>query len=264
MGILPNCKDPALTALKTIGYNVVQLPRIDLRPGQLLMASGKRLQRLGELGSVFTRDPGDPPPPTMSVDRPGPAIAITKSAAMDAGVGLNILGGLISALGGSTLGLNLAYAKAKRIEMEYSGTLENNVEVALLDQFLAGASVNQFSKAAKQMLEKDMVYVVTSTLKAATLNVTATDSKKNSIGIDVPVLSNAIGGNLKVASSGEGSTKLTFKGGTPLVFGFQAIQLVFDNGVYTTFKPTGGGSVIAESIMSETEGAPALDAMFVD
>lgn len=263
MGILPNCKDPTLTALKSIGYNVVQLPRIDMRPTHLLMANGKKLQRLGELTSVFTHDPSDPPPPKMSSDRQGPSIAITKSAAMEAGVGLNILGGLISALGGSTLGLNLAYAKAKKVEMEYSGTLENNVEVALLDQFLAGASINQFSRAAKQMLEKDKVYVVTSTLKAATLTVSATDSNKNSLGIDVPVLSNAIGGNLKVSSSGEGSSKLTFKGDVPLVFAFQAIQLIFEDGIYTTFKPTGGGSVIAEAV-PEAEGVPEVDAMFFD
>ena len=34
MGILPNCKDPTLKALKSVGYNVVLLPRVDLRPTQ--------------------------------------------------------------------------------------------------------------------------------------------------------------------------------------------------------------------------------------
>lgn len=263
MGIIPNCKDPALTALKSIGYNVVQLPRVDLRPTQLLVANGKKLQRLGEITSIFVQNADAPPAPAMAADRPGPGITISKSAALDAGVGLNILGGLISALGGSTLGLNLAYAKAKKIEMEYTGTLENSAELAIIDQFLAGASINQFSKAAKEMLEKDRVYVVTSTLKAATLNVTATDQNKSAIGIDVPVLSNAVGGNLKVSSSGEGSTKVTFKGNVPLVFAFQAVQLIFDDGVYRTMKLVEGGGVIAESAAGDPLFAES-DAMFHD
>jgi hypothetical protein len=248
MGILPNCKDPALSALKSIGYNVVQLPRVDLHPTQLLVSSNKRLKRLGDLTSVFVPTSDGPAIPPISADRPGPNIAITKTASLDIGVGLNILGGLISALGGSTLGLSLSYAKAAKIEMEYGGTLENAAELALIDQFLAGAQVSPYAKAAAQMLDADQVYVVTSTLKATTLSVAATDEKKNAVGIDVPVLSNAVGGNLKVSSAGTGSTTVKFEGKIPLVFAFQAVRLIFDKGVYRSMKLVDGGGVIAEGI----------------
>ena len=157
MGILPNCKDPILTALKSKGYNIVQLPRVDLIPTQLLVANNRKLQRLGEITSVFVQNPGAPAVPQIRPDQPGPNIAVTKSADLDLGVGLSILGGLISALGGATLGLNLAYSKARRIQMEYSATLENSAELAMIDQFLAGASVNPYSRAAMEMLDKDKV-----------------------------------------------------------------------------------------------------------
>ena len=251
MGILPSCKDPALSALKSIGYNVVQLPRVNLRPTQLLVSSNKRLKQLGELTSVFVPAADGPGIPPVSLDRNGPSIAITKTASLDVGVGLNILGGLISALGGSTMGLNFSYAKAAKIQMEYGGTLENSAELALIDQFLSSSRVNPFATAAAQMLDADQVYVVTSTLKATTLNVAATDEKKNAIGIDVPVLSGAIGGNLKVSSAGAGSTTIKFEGTTPLVFGFQAVRLIFDEGVYRAMKLVDGGGVIAEGTAND-------------
>jgi hypothetical protein len=247
MGILPNCKDPTLKALKSIGYNVVQLPRVDLHPTQLMVSDNKRLKRLGEISSVFTAGQDAPPLPPIGPDQPGPSIAITKSAALDLGVALNILGGLISALGGSTLGLNLAYSKAHKIEMEYSGTLENSAQLALIDAFLSGATVNPFATATKQMLEADMVYVITSTLRANKLTVKATDEKKNSVGIDVPVLAQAIGGNLKVSGSGANSTTVTFEGTIPLAFAFQAVKLIFDNGSYRSMKLIDGGGVIGEA-----------------
>jgi hypothetical protein len=258
MGILPNCKDPTLKALKSIGYNVVQLPRVDLYPTQLLVSENKRLKRLGELSSVFTAGLSAPPVPPVSADRPGPSIQITKSAALDLGVGLNILGGLISALGGSTLGLNLAYSKAHKIELEYSGTLENSAQLALIDQFLAGATVNPFATATKQMLEADMVYVVTSTLKSNKLTVKATDHNKQSVGIDVPVLAQAVGGNLKVTGSGATSTTVTFEGNVPLGFAFQAVKLIFDQGKYRSMKLIDGGGAIAEAVGGDSDDTPAM------
>lgn len=253
MGILPGCKDPALIALKNIGYNVVQLARVDMMPTQLLVSSNKRLKRLGDMSSLFSPGDGAPPIPLISPDRQGPNIAITKSAALDIGVGLNILGGLISALGGSTLGLSLAYSKASKIELEYSGTKENAAQLTAIDQFLAGAKVNAFAQAARDMLEADMVYVVTSTLKASKLSATATDSHNNAIGVDVPVLQSAVGGNLKIGTSGAGNTKIEFAGDIPLVFAFQAVRLIFDHGKYRTMKLIDGGSVTAEAVAPDPQ-----------
>ena len=137
--------------------------------------------------------------------------------------------------------------------MEYSGTKENAAEPAAIDQFLAGAGLNPFAKAAKDMLEADLVYVVTSTLKANKINVSATDENKRAIGIDVPVLANAVGGSMKVTASSSKATTVTFEGEVPLAFAFQAIRLFFEDGAYRTFKPTAGGGLVTESVASRFE-----------
>lgn len=244
--ILPNCKDPSITMLKSKGYNIVQLPKADLRPTQLLVRNGKRLQRIGELASVFTADPGAPLPP-ITADQPSTSVAGQKSAAIDAQIGIRILGGLISALGGSQLGLTVGYQRARTIQFEFSDTLENNMQPALLDQFLAGAMISPFARAVKDMLESDDIYVITSTLKGSKINVVATDSNSNNLEIDVPVVQQAIGANVKLSSSGASAVTVSYEGKIPLVFGFQAIRLIFDDGRYRTMKPVDAGSVVLEA-----------------
>jgi len=247
MGLLPNCKDPSLAALKSVGYNVVRLPRVDLLPTQLLVAQGDRLHRLGELRTVFVANPEVTDVPPISADQPGPNISGTKSADVDIGTGLNILGGLISALGGSTLGLSLSYSRARSIQFEFTDTIENHTETAALDVFLASSKIHEYAVSARQMLDSDRVYVVTATLKSRSINVVAKDEHKNALAIDVPTIQNAIGGNLKVDNSGASSTTLTYQGAIPLVFGFQAIRLDFDQGRYRAFKLVEAGTVGSEA-----------------
>lgn len=245
--MIPSCKDPALTMLKDKGYNVVRLPKADLLPGQLLVRKGRRLQRLGDLTSVFVPGP-DVPPPHVSPDNPGPNISGTKSAELDIGVGLNILSGLISALGGSTLALNVAYARARSVQFEFAETRENNAQMALLDQFLAAAQVSPYARAVTQMLEADDVFVITSTLKSSKINVSAKASDKSELKIDVPVLQQAIGGNMKVTGGGASASALTYEGQVPLVFGFQAVRLIFDKGRYRTMKLADAGGITLEAV----------------
>lgn len=257
MGILPSCKDPSLTMLRSKGYNVVQLPRADLHPTQLLVENKKRLQRVGELLSVFVPNADAPGVPPISDDQQGPDVSGTQSADLDIGVGLNILGGLISALGGSTLGINFAYAKASTIQFGFSSTWTNYTEMALIDTFLAASKVNPYARAIAEMLNNDKVYIVTGTLKANKISVIAKDSGKKSIGIEVPVIQNAIGGNIKVGANHASDGVVTFEGKTPLVFGFQAVQLIFDNGSYRTMKlvktGTVGAEAVAKPVMLQTE-----------
>lgn len=245
--MIPFCKDPALTMLKSKGYNVVRLPKADVLPTQLLVRKGNRLQRLGDLTSVFIPDP-QVPAPQFSADNPGPNISGTKSADLDIGVGLNILSGLIASLGGSTLALNTAYSRARSVQFEFTDTLENNAQMARLDQFLAAAQVSPFARAVSEMLESDDVFVITSTLKSNKINVRAKASDKTEVKLDVPVLQQAVGGNMKVAANGASDTTVTYEGRVPLVFGFQAVRLIFDHGRYRTMKLSDAGEVALESV----------------
>lgn len=90
--------------MKEHGYNVVQLPQVDLIQTQLLYASNGKLRRLGELGSIFLPASDGLPAPPILPDQPGPDIEGTKSNEINVDVGIDVLGGLVSALGGGDTG----------------------------------------------------------------------------------------------------------------------------------------------------------------
>jgi hypothetical protein len=96
------------------------------------------------------------------------------------------------------------------------------------------------------MLNDDKIYVVTSVLKSNKISVSAKDASKQSIDLDLPVVQEAIGFNVKVAGAQGRAGLVTFEGAVPLAFGFQAVQLIFDKGIYRSMKLVETGKVVAE------------------
>ena len=57
------CSDPFLSYLKSYGYSVIRLPRLDIAPLQLLVQQGRNLDRLGDVSYRFhSGSKGEPSP----------------------------------------------------------------------------------------------------------------------------------------------------------------------------------------------------------
>jgi hypothetical protein len=231
-----NCDDPFVTYLNSIGYNAVRLPRANVRPLQLLMKEGKDLTWLGDVADVFVPEAGTKSP-NLEIDVPAGHFSGKRSGQLSLGIGISLLGSIIGALGGGKLGLDAAYKKAKYITFEFTDVFIDQVAPAQLDRFLGGADVSPSSIAVGKMLDADEVFVITSIVKTKKFSVEATTSNGTSLGIDVPEIQNVVKGNVKVSAEGSGATKISYEGNIALAFGFQAVQLYYDKGVYTTFKP---------------------------
>lgn len=242
-----NCKDPFVTYLKSYGYNTIRVPRTNIRPLQILAESNKELTWMGDLGDVFVAEPGTALP-KIDADAIAGNIAGQRTSEMSIGVGLSILGNIIGAMGGSKLGLDAAYQNAKRAAFEFTDVFSDTVSPAQLDQFLGGADVKPNSVTIGQMLDADQIYVVTSTLKSRKVMVEGKQSSGGSLTVDVPVIQQIVGGNVKVSASAGSSGTVTYEGLQPLVFGFQAVRLYYDKGVYTAFKPLEAGTIAARAL----------------
>jgi hypothetical protein len=229
------CNDPVLTLLKSSGYNAIRLPKADCRPLQIMSRSGKDLNRLGELTTLLVAGSEVGPPPIDS-DVPAATISGSRTSDLSLGIGLTILGNILGAMGGSKLGLSASYQAAKTVAFEFQEVLEDKVSIALLDQYLGQADVNPFSRYVADLLESDEVYVTTATIKSRKFVVEAKVSEKQALSVDVPVLQEAVGGNVTVSSQGGSSSKIAYEGKIPLVFGFQAVRLYYKDGRYTSFK----------------------------
>jgi hypothetical protein len=241
------CSDPLLTYLKETGYNAIRLPKADVRPLQVYSRTGKDLERLGELSSLMVTG-NNVQTPTIKADVPAAGVAGQRTSDLSFGVGLSILGTILGAMGGSKLGLEAKYQQAKYVAFEFPEVLADSIELVALDQYFGDADVNPFSVHVARMLESDELYVTTATIKATKFAVEAKKSATVGLQIDVPVIQEVVGGNVKVSASAGATSKLTYQGNVPLVFGFQAVRLFYDQGSYKAFKPVGIGDVAMKSL----------------
>ena len=227
--------DPMLQALKAINYLVVRLPKADLHPLHIVSRDGKNLVRLGDIGNVFKKESVSPP--AIQSGDPQANINGSRTGSLKIGLGLSVLGNIIGAMGGSKLGLDLAYKNVKSAVFEFENVTEDKIGIDLLDQFLNKSDVDPSSVAIGQLLSQDRVYIVTAVLRSDTFIFDATTTTETGVTLDVPVIQQAVGGKVTVEAKNEAKTKLAYKGTIPLAFGFQAVQLFFDDGHFTAFKP---------------------------
>lgn len=251
------CSDPLLNTLKSFGYSVVRLPKTDIRPLQILVRKGNDLDRLGDVVTLFVQGT-QAEVPTITVDRVAANVSGQRSGEVNYGLGISVLGNWIAAMGGSKLGLDAQYKGAKSVVFEFSDVLEDSIEVLKLDQYLAGADVNPLSRHAAELLESDELYATTATIKSRKFAVEAKQSKETTLKLDVPVIQEVVGGNVKVSASGVASSKITYEGSVPLVFGFQAVRLFYDRGRYTAFAPLEPGAGLRALERSPADGATRL------
>jgi len=238
--------DPFINALKSFGYNVVRLPKPDMQPLQLLSKNGNNLERLGVLTTLLV--PGaSVPVPTIVSGVPVAPINGSQTGELKIGLGLSILGNVIGALGGSSLGLDVAYQGARSATFEFQDVTEDRCDVLNLDQYLGASDINPASVFVSQLLDADQLYVLTSVIKSTKFTFDAKGDSGVAIDVKIPVAQQAVGGNVNVSKTSGSASKIVYEGRLPLVFGFQAVQLFFDNGQYTAFKPASG---VAASVAS--------------
>jgi hypothetical protein len=230
--------DPYTSLLKSFGYNAVRLPRANIKPLQVLSKNGGDASYFGELTTVFRpRENNDTPIPKTIDNTPAANISGQKSGDLSVGLGLSILGNIITAMGGSALGLDSKYQQARTVSFQYQDVLQDLVETAALDKFLGQADINTSATTAANLLEADEVFITTSTIKSKKLTIYAKASKGADTQVDVHTIQGIVGSNVKVSTHSQDSSAITFEGPTPLVFGFQAVQLFYDRGQYFSLKP---------------------------
>ncbi len=238
--------DPFLTYLKSFGYSVVRLPRTDIRPLQLLVREDTRLTRLGDLETILR--PGTQIPlPRLKENVAAAGISGGRTRDLSIGVGLSILGSVIGAMGGSQLGLDVGYKNAKTALFEFADVLEDRVDLADVDQYLTDADISAFSSHAARLLEADSVYVTVSTIKSRKFIVQAKETSGAPVELKIPEIQQIVGGSVKVSSAGTTESKIAYEGSEPLVFGFQAARLFYENGRYTSFTPMRPGDGALET-----------------
>lgn len=238
--------DPALTYLKQFGYSVVRLPRADLPPGLLLEREGRDLVDLGALETVFVK--GDTAPPAVRTDEPAAQFSGEIKTTLSLGLGLSLLEQFLRAFGGSTVGLEAQFQQAKSLTFEFDEVFSDSIEPAALEKFLARADVDPRSVNTRRLLDEDKVYVVTRTLKAKRFLLEGQKDKQSGVQVNVPAIGDIVGGEVKVAAAGQSKSKISFDGGDRLVFGLQAVRLVYEGTRFVAYRSLPPGSAAKRGV----------------
>jgi len=237
--------DQSITFLRSHGYSVFRFPRASAQPLELMHREGKELTRLGSMPDLVTVGAA-PLPDVRRDERPGIDIEGKETSKVNVAIGLSILGSFIGALGGGKLGLDAAFSQARTVTFQYAGVMEDAVDVLALEKFIKAGRISPHIPAGTlEKLLDDEVYVITSVLKTKKILVSAQGERGSDVKVDVPIIQQAIGGNLKVDASGAQESRVAFEGAVPVAFGFQAVQLVFDDsGEFLTTQqlPAGEGA----------------------
>jgi hypothetical protein len=221
--------------MKAYGFVPVRIPRADLQPLRVLAREGSLLRDIGNVKTLFEQ--ASIPLPNITVGTPTANIAGLRTGTIKLGLGINILGSIIAAMGGSTIGLGIKYERATAVQFEFVDVLQDSLDELALDQFLSAADVSSAAKNAVELLEADELYITTSTIKSSKIGVTAIASTGTAIGISADAVSGVVGGKVKVSAAGQSSERLTYEAQIPLIFAIRAVQLIYDQGQYLAMTP---------------------------
>ncbi len=257
-----DCRDAAGQYLRPFGYAALALPKAGIKPLVLLGPRGKRLTPIGKLSDLFR--PAAVPMPATSRDRTA-NISGQASNDLDASLGLDLLGSVIGAVGGSPLGIKAAYKRASTVKFEFGDVFETRVEVIDLDRFLATATVDPaVGPFLGELIAEDQVYVIISTVDALSISVDASASGGASLGLDVPAVQSLAGAKVAVSGNAAAASVLTYTSTeAPLVFGVQLVRLFFSGGRFETLKLVKAGAVSVATAGIANEGGSDDDTAII-
>lgn len=225
------CNDPYVEMLTDYGYCTVRLPRVGLGPLTLVaQEDGGSLKLFGRLAKQLPAT--EEALPEIQVGRRVANLSGRHTGKFGASIGLDLLGSVAQVLGGSTLGLGLAYKSAKSLSFEFSDVLEDSASLGDLDVYMASVTPPS-GLIARKYIDQGRMYVVLSTLSAKTLTVSADFSRDTKVELEAPQLHGLVTVDLGVSGEQARTWTVSYTSEQPLVFGFMAIQVVAAGGVYT-------------------------------
>ncbi len=222
------CKDPALSYLNDFGYNVVRLPRADIRPLDLVGRHRGNIERIGRLDQLIA--PSKNPLPTVRIGTAVSGLEGQLSNQLDFSVAAKIVAAFISGLGGNP-SVSSKLSHLSKLQIQLSEVKSDRTEPAAVGKFLDGAAIETSNPLwAPYLNGGGKLFVIFETLKSSCLKLQAQDEQKLSTAVDLGVLREVVGANVGVELKKESGLGLAFSGNQQIVFGFKCLEISLSDG----------------------------------
>jgi hypothetical protein len=250
------CSDPLVDAFKGVGYNVLLWPRQDFAPLLLLRSDGRKVLR--ELNQLAIELPsaGEAKLPAVREDERVADVNIRRTRQLRGKVAVDALTPLLSALG-APLQVASEYAGEGGATIVLQKVVRDSILVGDLAFYLQ-QGVRPRTELVRTLAETGALYAVTVVLRSSAL-ITET-SRQTAIRVEGSV---PTGGPVTVtvgaAAGGEDRRLVTFQGPESLTFGFQAVQLLLRDNVWSLAYAEGNPAYAVPPRSSEEANLLILD-----
>lgn len=242
-----NCKDELVELLKQYGYNLVRLPRENIKPLQILTRSNTgtwaRLKDVftspslddthALLGELFTTD-SQPLPTAVSGDvvndlKGKRSSEMSVEAAAELMVNFMNLGEGENAEG-EKLKIEAALQSVKQVSFSFGeGAASNSISLMMLDAYLRDALLrDNVGNSFREWIADNKIYIITSVLSANSFDMKGSSEQNASATINVPKVQEVLQGKINGSVDLFEQSGLKYKGKKGLVFGFKAVRLIAD------------------------------------
>ncbi len=213
--------------LADYGYNIVALPKADIKPLMLLAVEGDAVASLGNsLTDLFDID--ETPPPQLFKDVETSDLTGSTAVSYEAGGGLSVLDWLLDKLKMGKLEGKVNFDNNKVLTIKYEKVLEDKINLLDLDNFMSGSlpSKNKFN-TYKTRLENSELYVINSVLKSNAFSVTIED-KNGSTAEVAATVKGILNANANFTSNKDNTLTIKNENENPLVFAFKSQRILYD------------------------------------
>jgi hypothetical protein len=234
-------KDPSMTYLNKLGYNVVRLPRTGIEPMDVI-GRDETMQWLGSIDTIWT---SAIPKPQPGPPKPASAVNGQRSDALDLSVGLGILSNTLAAFGASAPSLDVAYKSAHSVQFSYSNVTIVSVAPFVAGSYLAKGDLQSDNPAVRNyfLSGKATAYLIVEVLKSNSITVTATDSHGVAVGVDLPAIEGIVDAKIGVKPSNAANSTVTFTGPEAVTFGFAVQQIARVGDAWTLHGAAPSGDI---------------------
>lgn len=255
------CIDRSTRYLRNQGYNVVRHPADGLRPLDIFGRIKGVPTMVGTLEDLLDNPTVNLPPIRDGLTAAN--INGKRTSKLPIQASFDILGSILSSLG-ADVGVAAKFENAKKLQFQFNNVEKSNVSLAKIGDYIEGGDIKWDSMGIREFLSPGgTLYVVTETVQSSNFGVTAFESNKAEMKLDVPAIQGLLGnGSVSVSAEAEQSSDVTFAGEKKLVFGFSCVELAVsedpddDEELRLSFKPTDAGDVTLGN--QRTDATPAI------
>jgi hypothetical protein len=222
------CTDPSTTYLKRLGYNVVRHPQEGIQPLDLIgMQSGVN-NYLGSISKLITNAPTALP--AIQADLEATDVNGQESSQLKLGIGANILGSVIGAMGGN-LGVNTSYTNARTLAFQFTGVLKDRASPLDVGNYLRDGEVDAGNLVLREyVLGNGKLFLIMETIKTSQLAVRYQRRRGAEANVEIPVIDRLVGGKVSVQLSADSSSTVMYTGDKNLTFGFRCYEVGVESG----------------------------------